>query len=147
MSIHALWNGIMTFGDMNHDSARAMMLDLTVFPFEVAFVFCVFQLTLWEESRTIRNELEGEVKLGRIPKGHPANIASWWSRNFSSDWLPPTVDKSMYLATATSLAIRKSQLRLMGKRATPFYRDEVDRLRGQLDRVLSHGAVKSAPAR
>ena len=142
MCVHALWNGILTVGDMQSRGDQALMLDLAVFPLEVLTVFGLFQLTLWDESRTIRRELEEEVAAGRIPAGHPGHIASWWSRNFTADWLPPRLDRAMYLETATALAIRKSQLRLMGIRATPFYRDEVDRLRGQIHRVLTMGAVK-----
>ncbi len=142
MCVHALWNGILTIGELQARGDEALMLDLVVFPFEVLTVFALFQLTLWDESRTIRRELEEEVAGGRLPAGHPGLIASWWSRNFTSDWLSPTLDRAMYLETATALAIRKSQLRLMGVRATPFYRDEVDRLRGQLARVQAMGLGK-----
>lgn len=143
MAVHALWNGILTIGELQARGDQALMLDLVVFPFEVLAVFGLFQLTLWDESRTIRRELEEEAAGGRLPAGHPGHIASWWSRNFTSDWLSPKLDRAMYLETATTLAIRKSQLRLMGPRATPFYRDEVDRLRGQLARVQALGSGKS----
>lgn len=144
MCVHAAWNGILTAGDLLARGDQALMLDLLVFPFEFLVVFGLFQLTLWDEGRTIRRELEEEAAAGRIPPGHPGHIASWWSRNFQRDWLPPRLDRAMYLESATSLAIRKSQLRLMGPRATPFYRDEVDRLRGQVQRVLDMARQKPA---
>ena len=111
------------------------MLDLALFPAEVLMVFGVFQVCLFEESMTIRRELREEADAGRIPFEHPAILASWL-RRLLPGWVPPGVDHELYVQTATSLAMRKCQIRQMGTRAPEFYRDEVDRLRRQLEKLL-----------
>jgi RsiW-degrading membrane proteinase PrsW (M82 family) len=142
MCVHALWNGILTLGDLGGFGDRGLVVNLVVFPFEVLLVFALFQITLADEGRTIRRELEEEAAEGRMPREHPAHLASFWSRNIAFDWLPAKLDRKLYVETATALAIRKSQVRLMGPRSPAFYRDEVDRLRTQLARVQ---AVPAAP--
>lgn len=137
MSIHALWNGILTAGDLGGFGESALLVNLVLLPLEVLGVVAVWQLCLWEEGRTIRRELVEEAAAGRLPSSHPERLASWWTRAWVTDWIPPNVNRALYLDTATSLAIRKSQVRLMGPTAPTFYRDEVDRLREQLARVLA----------
>ncbi len=111
-----------------------MMFNLIVFPFEFLVTFAVFQICLFDESRTIRFELEEEAARGVIPVNHPALLASWRRRLFP-DWVPRGIDRDRYIATANNLATRKSQVRLMGPRAPDFYADEVERLRTQLRRL------------
>jgi RsiW-degrading membrane proteinase PrsW (M82 family) len=140
MGIHALWNGVLTAGDLGGFGDQALTVNLVLLPIEVLGVLAIWQLCLWEESRTIRRELDEEALGGRLPGGHPERLSSWWSRAWVTDWIPPGVNRALYLDTATSLAIRKSQVRLMGPGAPAFYRDEVDRLRQQLVRVLASRA-------
>lgn len=134
MLVHGLWNGLITVGEVT-GGQLPFLLDLVLFPIEVLAVFGVFQVCLWEESLTIRRELHEEAEEGRIPKEHPEILASWFRRLFSH-WVPRGVDHALYVQTATSLAMRKRQVRQMGGHAPEFYRDEVDRLRRQVELLL-----------
>lgn len=134
--VHALWNGLLT-GEQLIDAHGALMsLNLVLFPFEVLTTFVVFQLCLLEESATIRRELAEEADAGRIPEHHPSIVSSW-TRRLRGGWLPPGVDRDAYVQAATSLAMRKKQVRQMGDRAPRFYLDEVERLRRRLVSVLA----------
>lgn len=137
MGMHALWNGLITL-DQGQQGAWAIA-DFVAFPLELLVVFAVFQLALFDESRTIRRELEGEVALGLIPKDHPAILASWWRRR-RTDFVPTGVDHRRYVRAATSLALRKSHLRMAGVGAE-FYRDEVVRLRRTLALLARRAAT------
>jgi len=145
MAAHALWNGLLTAGPLVGLGDAGMQIDLLLLPLEIATVFLGFQVTLWQEGRTIQRELAEEVAAGRLPAGHPERIASWYARWFARDWLPPQVHPRRYLDTTTTLAIRKDQVRRMGRRAPAFYRDDVDRLRAQLTRMLARAPTDAAP--
>jgi hypothetical protein len=134
MSIHALWNGLIALGEGS--GVNTFALNLMLFPGEVLMVFLVFQVCLFEESRTIRRELAEEAEAGRIPYEHPAILSSWL-RRLLPGWVPAGVDHQLYVQTATSLAMRKAQVRQMGEQAPEFYRDEVDRLRRQVELILA----------
>ncbi|MEQ1500739.1 MAG: PrsW family intramembrane metalloprotease [Myxococcota bacterium] len=137
MVVHGLWNGLITVGEVTGGDLP-FMLDLALFPVEVIAVFLVFQVCLWDESVTIRRELLEEADQGRIPREH-ADILSSWLRRLLSGWVPAGVDHALYVQTATSLAMRKRQVRQMGPLAPEFYRDEVDRLRRQVELLLRVG--------
>lgn len=137
MGMHALWNGLIT-ADQGQQGFWAIA-NFVAFPLELITVFAVFQLALFDESRTIRRELEDEAALGLIPKDHPAILASWWRRH-RSDFVPPGVDRKRYVRAATSLALRKAHLRMAGVGAE-FYRDEVVRLRRTI--ALLRGRAKA----
>lgn len=136
MGVHGLWNGLIKLDELT--SGDFFLLDLVLFPVEVALVFSVFQLCLWDESLTIRRELIEESDEGLIPREH-AYILSSWFRRLLSGWVPAGVDHALYVQTATSLALRKRQVRQMGHLAPTFYRDEVDRLRKQVQTLLRVG--------
>lgn len=138
MGIHALWNGLIALGEWS--GVNTFSLNLMLFPAEVLMVFLVFQVCLWDESRTIRRELVEEAEAGRIPYEHPAILSSWLRRLFPG-WVPAGVDHQLYVQTATSLAMRKAQVRQMGSHAPEFYRDEVDRLRRQVELLLKPAAT------
>ncbi|MCB9684937.1 MAG: PrsW family intramembrane metalloprotease [Alphaproteobacteria bacterium] len=131
--VHATWNGLLTLAQISGGQWAA--LDYVLFPLELAGVFAVFQICLVEESMTIRRELQEEAAAGLIPADHPRILASAVRRLFGG-WVPPGVDHELYVQTATSLAMRKRQVRQMGHRAPEFYRDEVDRLRDQVSLLL-----------
>lgn len=134
MAVHALWNGLITLSELTGGEGL-FFADLIVFPLEVIVVFIVFQICLLEESWTIERELIEEARNGRMPESHPKILASWLKR-LSTRWVPEGVDHDLYVQTATSLAMRKKQVRQMGAHTPAFYRDEVDRLRRQLELVL-----------
>jgi protease PrsW len=140
MMVHALWNGLITVGEVTGGDLP-FLLDLLLFPIEVLTVFIVFQVCLWDESLTIRRELLEEAAQGRIPMEHAEILASWFRRLFAG-WVPKGVDHALYVQTATSLAMRKRQVRQMGNLAPEFYRDEVDRLRRQVELLLKGRPVR-----
>lgn len=135
MAVHATWNGLLTLAEVV-GGTWPVLLDYALFPAEVLTVLVVFELCLLDESRTIRSELEEEVATGRVPADHPRILASWFRRLFPGSLLGPGGDHALYVQTATALAKRKRQVRQMGDRAPEFYRDEVDRLRRQLEGLL-----------
>jgi RsiW-degrading membrane proteinase PrsW (M82 family) len=141
MSMHATWNGLITLDTLWGGEGIYQMLDYILFPLEVLVLFGVFQLCLLEEKFTIRHELDEEVVTGLIPSEHPAILSSWFRRR-ATDWLPAGVDHARYVAAATSLALRKKQLRLTGPHHE-FYRDEVYRLRRQVQLLLERGKKAS----
>lgn len=134
--VHALWNGLISVG-VATDNGLPMMVNMLVFPAEALLVFGVFQLCLLDESANIRRELREEAAAGRIPAAHPDILASWVRRVFNSGWLPRGVDRDQYVRSATRLAVRKRQARLLGSAAPAFYREEIDRLRGDVQRLLA----------
>lgn len=134
-AVHALWNGLISVG-VEAGTGVPMLVDLILFPAEFLLVFGVFQVCLWEESAIIRRELREEAALGRIPREHPEILASWIRRLFTK-WVPPGVDHQAYVQTATTLAMRKRQVRDLGRAAPAFYRDEVERLRRRVEVLLA----------
>lgn len=141
MLVHGLWNGLISLGQLTGGSF--FFLDLLLFPVEVALVFAVFQICLWDESVTIRRELLEEAERGLIPREH-ADILASWLRRLLRAWVPKGVDHALYVQTATSLALRKRQVRQMGQQVPAFYRDEVDRLRRQVELLLKGRPKRSA---
>lgn len=136
MSIHMLWNGLLTIDQFTFQDGTLLFANLAIFPFEVLAIFLWFQVCQLEESYTIYSELKIESEAGLIPETHPRILASWIQRHLTS-WAPKELDHHAYVEAATSLAIRKKQVRQMGRRATDFYRDDVERLRRQITKLLS----------
>lgn len=144
MAIHALWNGLLTAGEMTGRSEALTMLNLVVFPFEVLALFLVFQLALWDERATIRRELADEVQQGLLPLAHASAAASWWKRQ-RTDWLPKGVPHWQYVRALTRLALRKHQCRNASPRAYRFYSDDVLRLRREVQALLSLATPNARP--
>lgn len=130
MGVHGVWNVL-----ASAPSQQLWVADLVLLPIEVALVFAVFQLCLFDESRTIRAELADEVERGVLPPAHPSILASWGQRS-RTGWLPPHVDHDHYVRVATDLAMRKRQRRELGARAPLFYAAEIYRLRAELTELL-----------
>jgi RsiW-degrading membrane proteinase PrsW (M82 family) len=136
MSVHALWNGLLTLDDAYGFGGMLHTLDLVIFPFEVLLAFCLFQLALFDEHRTLRKELEDEASRGTIPKDHPYILSSWIQRS-RSHWVPPGLRKDRYIQASTALALRKRQAAMCPGPSGEFYRDEVYRLRRVLVLLLA----------
>lgn len=130
MVLHAVWNGLLSLDAFSAAdlTARTFLL----LPIEVAFVLFIWQLCLLDDALAIRRELAEEEDAGRLPPDHSSKLASWWRRRFEP-FVPPGVDRDRYIRTATALARRKREMALLGPRATDFYRDDVRRLRKQLE--------------
>jgi RsiW-degrading membrane proteinase PrsW (M82 family) len=136
MAVHATWNGLLTLAGAI-GGEWPVLLDYVLFPIELLAVFAVFELCVLDESWTIRRELEEEAAAGRMPADHPRVLSSWFRRLFPRDLLPAGGNHELYVQTATALAKRKQQVKQMGAGVPDFYRDEVDRLRRQLEVLLA----------
>ena len=133
MVLHALWNGLLSLDSFSAFDLK--MANFILLPLEIGFAFIIYQLCLFDDSLAIRRELEDEERLGVLPADHSWKLASWLRRR-TQRIAPEGVDQDRYVRTATALARRKRQLRLLGNRATDFYRDDVNRLRKQLELLL-----------
>ncbi len=132
MSIHALWNGLLTAEGIVGAGGALAVLNFLLFPLEFLTLFIIFQACLWSEKSMIRRELEGEV-----PAAHLPFLASYLARNKKS-WLPPGVPHDAYIVAATNLAFRKHQVR--HARNKKFYEQEVGKLRSEVQGLLSKAA-------
>ncbi|MFZ5476290.1 MAG: PrsW family intramembrane metalloprotease [Myxococcota bacterium] len=135
MSIHALWNGLLTV-DQFAQAGVFTLANFVLFPVEVAVVFVVFQLALWDERATIRRELADEVQQGLLPLDHARRIASYWGRSRGA-WVPAGVPHGQYVKAATTLALRKHQCRNASSSSYGFYSEEVLRLRKEVQALLA----------
>ena len=143
MAMHALWNGLLTVGPiLGPEGPDLEPWALWALPFEVLAVLVLFQLSLLAQSFRIRRELSLEADEGTLPKEHAGILASWWRRQ-SYLWVPAGLDHRRYVQAATTLALRRAQLRLHGGRKDPFYRDDVARLRRQIRKMLDVAASGS----
>lgn len=145
IGIHALWNGLLTAGEMTGNGGVLTTINLMVFPFEVAILFGVFQLALWEERATIRRELADEVQQGLLPLAHARAIASYLKRQ-KTDWLPAGVPHWPYVRAVTTLALRKHQCRNASSQGYRFYTEEVLRLRREVHGLQKLAARAGKPA-
>lgn len=132
MGMHALWNGlIVASGALG--APGLSLLNLMLFPLELALVLAVFQGSLWTERRMIRRELAEEAKLGTIPAEHAEILGSALRRD-RKGWLAPGVPHGAYVRAATTLAFRRMQA---ARRGEPGLNQEVEGLRAELRRLLS----------
>jgi RsiW-degrading membrane proteinase PrsW (M82 family) len=144
LSLHAMWNGLLTMGATTEYHAFLSRLDLFLLPIIVAIVIACFQLSLFVQSRTILRELTDEARLGTLPLDHARIVASWFKRQRYT-WVPEGVDHRRYVDAATTLALRKYQCRLPRGRRVPFYQDDVLRLRKQIKAMLEHSKWDGDP--
>ncbi|HND30206.1 MAG TPA: PrsW family intramembrane metalloprotease [Myxococcota bacterium] len=135
MSIHALWNGLLTL-DAYVTEWELSWFNFALFPLEVMILFGIFQAAIWDERRLIRRELADEVVQGLLPLAHATAIAGYFSRK-KPGWVPAGVPQDAYIKAATTLALRKHQCRYASQRAYPFYHDDVLRLRREIQGLLA----------
>lgn len=149
LGIHVVWNGLLTIDQFDPGNA-AWHANLVLLPVLVGAAIAVFEACVQHERRVILDELGEEVSTGALPSGHPEVLASWW-RRLGHAWLPARVDRHAYVVAATSLALRKRQVRLMGADAPDWYRSDVARLRsvatGLLREPRAPGRAPAAPPR
>ncbi len=136
MTIHGIWNGLITADQLLGTGGLLFLADLALFPLELLLIFGAFQLCLWDEHRTIRRELAAEAELGTLPAAHAPILSSYLKRQRRA-WLPRGVDHHAYVRTATTLAFRRVQARrARGPRRT-YYEREVELHRATLRQLLS----------
>jgi RsiW-degrading membrane proteinase PrsW (M82 family) len=142
IAVHALWNGLLMLGQIQGSNAP-FVIDMLLFPLEVAGVLLVAQICLADESCMIRRELGAEAARGTLPPEHPRILASAFRRLWRG-WLPHGVDHGRYVRATTSLAMRRHQVRQMGERAPAFYRHEVVKLRREVVALLAGSGQRAA---
>lgn len=135
MGIHALWNGMLTVGDLTANLGF-MLANLGLFIVEFVVLVAVFQLALWEERGTIRRELADEVQHRLVPLAHAKAVGSWLARG-KQHWVPKGVPHAQYVKALTTLALRKHQARNSTSSGYAFYSEEVVRLRREVAGLLA----------
>jgi protease PrsW len=135
IALHGVWNGLLTFDEILGKSGQLIGLDFLLLFVIALMTTVVFQICLLYESASIRHELTEEASQGLIPSQHPRIIASWMRRN-RRKWLKQGIDREHYVGLVTTLAMRKRQSTQLGRRAPPFYQQEIDRLRREIASAL-----------
>ena len=130
MGIHAMWNGLLTAGELTGDESfgtRAFVVQAGMFVLAVLG----FQLALWQERRWIVLNLAGEVTAGRVPAEHAAAVGSFWKRS-RPRWVPPAMPARPYVRALTTLALRLRGAAQAAPGERAFHEDEVERLRREV---------------
>lgn len=134
MTMHGVWNTFAVASEaMEHD--LPLVISILVVICEFALLFGLFQVSLALERRMIRRELGKEAARGLLPATHVDHIASYLGR-FGKGWLAPGVDKRRYIEAATTLAFRRAERDRASEPRKVFYQGEIDRLRGEISRML-----------
>ena len=144
MSMHALWNGLLTLNVGGLDEETLFYVNLVVLPLEVLLIFGLFQLSLYAEKRTLLRELQAEAAEGTLPQEHVAPLASYIGR-LSTRFLTNERRQQAYIRTATTLAFRRQQARTSPAHRAPFYQSDVERLRRELRGLLDSEPDKRPP--
>ena len=135
MSMHALWNGLLTADAAAEMNGQLTALNLFVFPMEFFTLFFVYQLCLRSEKRLLVRELAEEAAMGNLPAAHVSVLSSTMRRS-GSDWLARGVNRGLYVQAATRLAFRKAQLRAARPGERARLEAEVTRLRVEVSGLL-----------
>lgn len=139
--IHGMWNGFLSI-DAFVPNIDLATLNFVLLPAEIVTALALWQATLYAEGWLLFRELREESDQGTLPRAHAQIIASWWRRLLPGR-LPESMNRAVYVRAATSLAIRRDQLKRMGPMADSFYRDDAARLRKLLLRLQGSDASKS----
>lgn len=142
MTVHGVWNGLLTADDLARMGGALAGIDLLLFPLEFLAVFAVFQICLIDEHYTIKRELTDEARMGTIPLEHVKYLSSYFRRGFRS-WHAKNIPHRAYVKAATRLAMRKSQTRYSNYRKNPFYIGEVRRWRAEIQKLLGEAALRT----
>ncbi len=135
MTIHGIWNGLITADQLLNAGGLLFVTDLMLFPAQFLVVFVLFQGCLWDEHRTIRAELSQEAERGTLPRDHVRALSSFLRRS-RGGWLPASVPRKAYVRAATTLAFRRRQVKASRGRRRQVYEQDVLRLRQEVQRLL-----------
>ncbi len=131
--LHFMWNFTVSF----EETTIAGFLFLILYLF---ILFAIFQIALYMESKNIRRELDEESSAGVIPAEHMYYLP-FVSRRFKSGWCPVGVDQKDYVKTATTLAIRKNQLKHLSGYKKGLYEREVAELRYKIQMMIYNAHI------
>jgi len=131
--LHFAWNLSVSFEDTTIFGFLFLILYLFV-------TFAIFQISVYFEGKTILKELQDEVNLGLIPFEHLSHLP-YVSRRFRYGWCPIGVNQKAYVRTATTLALRKSQLRNTKGNIQKGYLRDVEKLRYEIQMMFYNANV------
>ncbi len=128
VALHFCWNFSVSFSNL-------APFGFLFFIIYLIGIFAVFQIALHIENRNISKELLEEATAGILPGQHIEYITSIFKRN-SNRWLPPDLNKKVYVKKAMTLGLRKHQYKSSSGSKQIKYKYEVDKLRYELQRML-----------
>lgn len=131
MSMHALWNGLLTWDAVAEMNGALTLVNLMVFPLEFLTLFVVYQLCLRSEKRLILHELGEEAQRGLLPSAHVPVLASTLARG-RAGWLERGIPHGPYVRAATRLAFRKRQARAAQGSEARRLAEEIQRVRAEI---------------
>jgi len=134
IGLHMMWNGLAVLSSQSENGGLIFLLNMFLLATVFILMFGAYQFSLWRESKLIARELSQLAEAGILPADQVEHLSSWSSRAFKSDWLPPGVERTTYIETATLLAFRRAQARARPDKS--FYGDEASRLTGELRGIL-----------
>jgi protease PrsW len=128
MFMHFTWNLTVSF-------ESTALLGFAFMIMAVIVIFVVFQFGVYQDGKIILKELTEESNNGVIPREHLKYIP-YTSRRYRRGWLPLGINQKDYVKTATTLALRKHQLRTLKSGAQISYLREVENLRNKIASML-----------
>lgn len=131
--LHFMWNLTVSFQDTTLLGFVFLILYLFI-------LFGIFQLAIYMEGKSIRKELEEESAGGVIPAEH-MNFLPFVSRRYKAGWCPVGINQKDYVKTATTLAIRKTQMKNLSGYKRNIYEREVAELRYRLQMMIYNAHV------
>ncbi|CAN5574639.1 hypothetical protein BH10BAC5_BH10BAC5_13800 [soil metagenome] len=131
--LHFMWNLTVSFEETTLLGFVFLILYLVI-------LFSIFQIAIHMESKTIRNELEEESVQGVIPKEHMYYLP-FVSRRFKAGWCPVGIDQKNYVNTATTLALRKNQMKHLSGYKKSMYEKEVEELRYKIRMMIYNAHI------
>ncbi len=130
IGIHMLWNHWSLL-----DVAELPMFQGLFIALGLLVILAVMQVSLFTENQVILSELLEEARDGLLPQVH-LNYLPYSSKRKILGWLPPSIDRRVYVQLATRLAFRKSQLRHTRGDERARLLDEIAGLRGEIGAIL-----------
>ncbi|MEO8446694.1 MAG: PrsW family intramembrane metalloprotease [bacterium] len=132
--LHFAWNFSVSFQDTTIFGFLFLIIYLFV-------TFSIFQISIYFEGKTIFKELQDEANLGLIPQDH-LNHLPYVSRRFRYGWCPVGVDQKNYVKTATTLALRKNQVKNTRGNIQQSYLRDIENLRYQIQMMYYNANLK-----
>jgi RsiW-degrading membrane proteinase PrsW (M82 family) len=130
---HAVWNALAVASQFYSGAIIGGIICLLS---SMALVALLTRVCLRREHEIIREYLAHEAQLGHVPADH-VDIIPYARRRHRDDWLADHVDRDTYVHHATMLAFRRYQLEQDRGRRTSRLKQDISRLRSNLDTMLN----------
>lgn len=123
--MHFMWNLTVSFNSTALIGFAFMILSVIV-------IFIVFQFAVYNEGKIILRELTDESNTtGYILKEHLAFLP-YTSKRFKKGWLPVNVNQKEYVKTSIKLALRKNQMKSVGRNSRTGLERDIENLRRRI---------------